>query len=120
MVWVEVSNAGGRTLLLDGRTLDVVLVLGCCGLRDGHDTVDAFGSNWTTDRQTGTTVRSDGRSYERFTTIRVTEPPRSGGLCETAIVAAPAPSGSPSDRRSDTAARPTERASAGGASSPDT
>jgi hypothetical protein len=87
MVWVEVSNAGGRTLLLDGRTLDVVLVLGCCGLRDGHDTVDAFGSNWTTDRQTGTTVRSDGRSYERFTTIRVTEPPRSGGLCETAIVA---------------------------------
>ncbi len=87
MVWVGVSNAGGRTLLLDGSTLNVVLVLSCCGLRDGHDTVDAFGSNWTTDQQTGTTVRSDGRNYERFTKIHVTKPPRSGGLCETAIVA---------------------------------
>jgi hypothetical protein len=87
MVWVEVSNAGGRTLLLDGQTLDVVLVLGCCGLRDGRDALGAFGSNWTTNRQAGTIVRRDGQGPHRLTTIRVTNPPRSGGLCQTAIVA---------------------------------
>jgi DNA-binding beta-propeller fold protein YncE len=45
MLWVGVSNAGGRTLLLDRRTLKVLLVLGCCTLQDSYDAVDALGSS---------------------------------------------------------------------------
>jgi hypothetical protein len=59
MLWVEVSNAGGRTLLVDRRTLKIVLVLPRCTLWDGFD---ALGSSWTTNGPTGTTVRSNGQA----------------------------------------------------------
>ena len=87
LVWVRISDEGGRTLLLDGRTLGVVRVLGCCALQDGDDSVRGFGSSWTTDREAGTVVRRDADTYDLVATIHLTPPPSAGVLCETAMTA---------------------------------
>ena len=86
-VWVGVSDAGGKTLLVDPRTLRVVVPLDCCALGDGYDAVHGFGSTWTTDWQTGTVVRWDGATYEIVKSIRVTDPPFYEGHCMTSIAA---------------------------------
>jgi DNA-binding beta-propeller fold protein YncE len=86
-VWVEVSDDGGKTLLLDDRTLRTRLALKCCTLETGDDSADGFGAVWVTDRRTGTLVRRDTQTYEPVATIRLTSPPGADGPCETAVTA---------------------------------
>ncbi len=85
-VWVSVSDAGGKTLLVDPRTLSVVLTLSCCALGK-QDDVAGFGSTWTSDWPTGRVVRWDGTTYQVVDAIAVTDPPLYGGLCLTSIAA---------------------------------
>jgi hypothetical protein len=85
-VWVSVSDAGGVTLLVDPRTLDVVRALSCCA-PGKQDDVDAFGSDWTSDWPSGRVVRWDATNYQPVGTIAVTDPPLYGGLCLAAIAA---------------------------------
>jgi DNA-binding beta-propeller fold protein YncE len=85
-VWVSVSDEGGRTLLVEPRTLNVVRVLTCCA-PGTQDDVDAFGSDWTSDWPSGRVVRWDAATYQPVRTIAVTDPPLYGGLCLTAIAA---------------------------------
>ena len=87
LVWVAVSDQGGKTLLLHPRTLEVLAELARWPLREGYDSVAGFGSAWTTDRAAGTIVRWDADTRERAATIRLTPPPRVGGLCETDVAA---------------------------------
>ena len=85
-VWVPVSDAGGKTLVVDPRALSVVEPLGCCPLGAGQD-VDGYGSTWTYDWSTGTVVRWDGRTYELVESIPVTDPPAYDGVCLSSIAA---------------------------------
>jgi streptogramin lyase len=90
-LWIGVSDGGGETLLINARTLETEVSLNCCELSDGYDSVDRYGSTWTTDWWTGTIERWDGRSYQITATIRVTDPPvyapGSHGLCLTSLAA---------------------------------
>jgi DNA-binding beta-propeller fold protein YncE len=85
-VWVSVSDLGGRTLLVDPRTLSVVVSLSCCALGK-QDDVDMFGSTWSSDWPSGRVVRWDGTTYQVVDTIAVTDPPLYDGLCLTSIAA---------------------------------
>jgi hypothetical protein len=85
-VWVAVSDAGGRTLLVEPRTLGVVRDLSCCAPAN-QDDVDGFGSDWTSDWPSGRVIRWDPTTYQPVGTIAVTDPPLYGGLCLTAIAA---------------------------------
>ena len=85
-VSVSVSDAGGMTLVVDARTLSVVVKLSCCA-PGKQDDVDAFGSTWTSDWPSGRVVRWDGTTYQVVDTIAVTDPPLYDGLCLTSIAA---------------------------------
>ena len=90
-LWMGVSDQGGETVLLDPRTLEPDVVLDCCGLGDGYDSVDRYGSTWTTDWWTGTVERWSGRTFQITATIKVTDPPfyapSRKSLCLTSLAA---------------------------------
>jgi hypothetical protein len=86
-VWVHVSDGGGTTLLVDPRTLKYLRTLNCCELGDGIDEAVGFGSSWTNDPTTGTTVRWRTQSYKVANAFRLTDPPFFGGFCLTSIAA---------------------------------
>jgi Protein kinase domain len=86
-VWVHVSDAGGMTLLVDPRTLEVTRSLDCCPLGEGGAEAAGFGSAWTNDPSTGTTVRWNAQTYNVAHNFRLTDPPFFGGPCLTSIAA---------------------------------
>jgi protein kinase-like protein len=86
-VWVHVSDGGGTTLLVDPKTLKYLRTLDCCRLDEGMDEAAGFGSSWTNDSTTGTTVRWKTQSYKVANAFRLTDPPFFGGLCLTSIAA---------------------------------
>ncbi len=87
-VWVVVSDGGGMSLVVDPRTLYVVVPLDCClPLDEGYDFVDGYGSTWQIDWAAGTVVRWDSKTYEVVESISVTGPPTYDGLCLTSIAA---------------------------------
>jgi streptogramin lyase len=90
-LWIGVSDDGGQTILVNPRSLETVLWLNCCKLGAGYDSVDRYGSTWTTDWWTGTVERWDGITYQITAVIHVTDPPfyapASRGLCLTSLAA---------------------------------
>ena len=86
-VWVHVSDGGGTTLLVDPKTLKYLRTLNCCELGEGIDEAVGFGSSWTNDPTTGTTVRWRAQTYKVAKAFRHTDPPFFGGFCLTSIAA---------------------------------
>jgi hypothetical protein len=86
-VWVHVSDRGGTTLLVDPKTLRYLRTLDCCLLGEGMDEAAGYGSSWTNDSTTGTTVRWRTQSYKVANTFRLTDAPFFGGFCLTSIAA---------------------------------
>jgi DNA-binding beta-propeller fold protein YncE len=91
-VWVQVTDFGGDTLLVDPRTL--VLNDWTSFPSDQGHYASGYGSVWWADVPTGTVVRFNGLGRGSLTyasqvasTIRVTEALSSGGLCMTSIAA---------------------------------
>jgi hypothetical protein len=78
-VWVGLT-------VLDPRTLQTVIELGCCSADDGEDT-GGFGSVWTSNAPTGSVIRW-GSDWGVEKTLRVVgEAPAFGGGCLTSIAA---------------------------------
>jgi Protein kinase domain len=86
-VWVHVSDGGGTTLLVDPKTLQYLRTLNCCELGEGIDETSGYGSSWTNDPTTGTTVRWRTQTYKVANAFRLTDPPFFGGFCLTSIAA---------------------------------
>jgi Protein kinase domain len=78
-----------HTLVVDPRTLDIVVQQQCCPLRDGYDIDWGHGSEWMTDWPTGAVHRfAFNGLYSLEKVITVASPPGYyGGLCLTSLVA---------------------------------
>jgi hypothetical protein len=83
-IWVGLSDAGGDTVIVDPRTVQVAQQLGCCDPARGYDTA-GDGSIWTYDSPTGTVERWDGETHQSAFNIHVVDPPFYDGLCLTSI-----------------------------------
>ncbi len=78
-----------HTLVVDPRTLRIVVEQSCCPLRDGYDIDYGHGSEWMTDWPTGAVHRfAFNGGYSLDEVITVASPPGFyGGLCLTSLVA---------------------------------
>jgi YVTN family beta-propeller protein len=86
-IWVDVSDRGGDTLIVDPRgDLSVNNHLGCCAPALGFAAV-LGGSLWSYDIPTGTVERWDARTYQGTFNVHVAAPPFYYGQCLTSIAA---------------------------------
>jgi hypothetical protein len=93
VVYVGVSDPGRRSLVVDPRTLSVVIAQSCCPLGDGYEDAVGHGSVWSFDSATGTVFRFAFNRFGGYSldqAIAVTDPPKFAvgtGLCLTSIAA---------------------------------
>ena len=87
-LWIPISDyAGGRMILVDPRTLNVVKATSCCSLLQDADAAAGYESQWTNETVSGTTVRWAAITQSLAHVFRVTDPPLYGGDCLTSIAA---------------------------------
>jgi hypothetical protein len=72
-------------MLADPGTLECVDYASCCSLWKDADVAAGYGSLWTNEVSSGTTVRWDAISEELAHVYRVTDPPLYRGNCLTSI-----------------------------------
>src|SRR5262245_924505 len=76
IVTVNVSDPGRHSLVIDPRSLRILITQPCCPLRDGYDIDQGFGSEWMTDWPTGAVQRFALNGYYSLDeTISVASPP---------------------------------------------
>jgi len=67
--------------------LNVVSATSCCSLLQDADVAGGYGSLWTNETASGTTVRWDAITQGLAHVFRVTDPPLYAGDCLTSIAA---------------------------------
>jgi class 3 adenylate cyclase len=83
-VWVGLEDDGGKTAIVDPRTMTVVGKLDCCPPDWGERGV-AYGSLWRYDWPTGSVLRQDSQGRLLHSTRVVEAAPVSGGPCLTSF-----------------------------------
>ena len=84
-IWVGLSDTGGDTVIVEPRTVQPLLHLGCCP--PGPLSTVGNESIWGADTQDGSVVRWNPQTYQQTAFIHLTDPPFYGGLCLTSIAA---------------------------------
>jgi tRNA A-37 threonylcarbamoyl transferase component Bud32 len=83
-VWVGLEATSVQTLVIDPKTLGILIALDCCPPHEGGD-ASGFGSNWTISWPTGVIVRFDQETKQVAKTIDLVNSPLWGGPCITAV-----------------------------------